>query len=106
MSTPPHAPTLHWILAQELPSWRWPFQVRFAPHVSSLPALVSALPAGAHTILEAHDLDTLDCPAAVRWSAGRGHDACEHDTPRAVVGRIVARGGLTLEVLNDALEGA
>jgi hypothetical protein len=42
MSTPPRAPTLHWILTQELPGWRWPFQVRFAPHVSSLPAIVSA----------------------------------------------------------------
>jgi len=106
MSTPPRAPTLHWILTRELPGWAWPFQVRFAPHVDSLPALVCALPAGAQAILEAHDPETLDLPAAVRWTLGPGREAWERAEPREVVGRIMVRGGLTLEILNDALDGA
>lgn len=105
MSTPPHAPTLHWILTQELPGWRWPSQVRFAPHVSALPAIVSALPAGVEAILEAHDPETLDCPAAVRWTVGPGREAWQRAEMREVVGRITVRGGLTLEILNDALDG-
>jgi hypothetical protein len=75
MSTPQRAPTLHWILTRELPGWRWPFQVRFAPHVASLPAIVIALPAGAQAILEVYDPETLDYPAAVRWSVGPGREA-------------------------------
>jgi hypothetical protein len=105
MSTPPRVPTLHWILTLELPGWRWPFQVRCAPHVASLPAIVSALAARAQAILEAHDQELLDAPAAVRWSVGPGRDAWERAAPRAVVGRIVARSGMTLEILNDAQEG-
>jgi hypothetical protein len=104
MSTPPRAPTPHCILTQELPGWRWPFQVRFAPHVSLLPAMISALPTGAQAVLEAHDPDTLDCPAAVKWSVGSGRKAWERAATREVVGRITVRGGLTLEILNDALE--
>jgi hypothetical protein len=93
-------------LTQELPGWRWPFQVRFAPHVSTLPAIISALPAGAQAILEAHDPETLDCPAAVRWTVGPGREAWERASMREVVGRITVRGGLTLEILNDAQDGA
>jgi hypothetical protein len=93
-------------LTQELPGWRWPFQVRFAPHVSSLPAIVSALPAGAQAIFEAYDPETLDSPAAVRWMLGPGQEAWERASIREIVGRITVRGGLTLEILNDALESA
>jgi hypothetical protein len=105
MSTPPRASTLHWISTQELPGWRWPFQVRFAPHVASLPAMVSALPAGAQAILEAHGPETLDCPAAVGWMVGPGRDTWERAGMREVLGRITVCGGLTLESLNDSLEG-
>ena len=84
---------------------RAPYYVVCAPHVASLPAIVGALPAGAQAILEAHDPQTLDCPAAVRWTVGLGREAWERSSPREVVGRITVRGGLTLEVLNDALDG-
>src|SRR5690242_1865070 len=100
MSTPPRAPTLHWILAQELPGWRWPFQVRCAPGVPSLPAVVCALPAGVEAILEAHNPEPLEYPAAVQWTVGPGRDAWERATPRELLGRITVRGGMTLEILN------
>jgi hypothetical protein len=56
--------------------------------------------------LEAYDPETLDAPAAVRWTLGPGRDAWERASMREVVGRITVRGGFTLEILNDALESA